>query len=200
MWVNAAAGPPAANSDADGPPISIVKGFMVAEGRSLARRRLRPRRPLIGRLLKVFQSRNVSISARLSTPAANQLPPCPPSSSSPPSGFFPFLLVSPSSSATWSFQDAIRMLSGCYQDAIRMLCSWPLIYGPPLPPPPPPPPAPFPGFFQDASEMPFKMLFRILLGWWIFEGGGLMRREPFPAFPRILEGSCGILEGFLRDS
>ena len=25
-----------------------------------------------------------------------------------------------------------------------------------------------------------------------------MRREPFPAFPRILEGSCGILEGFFR--
>ena len=176
MWVNAAAGPPAANSDADGPPISIVKGFMVAEGRSLARRRLRPRRPLIGRLLKVFQSRNVSISARLSTPAANQLPPCPPSSSSPPSGFFPFLLVSPSSSATWSFQDAIRMLSGCYQDALFMAVN---LWATSSSSSSSSSPCSFSGIlsrcFRDAFQDAFSDSFGVVdfRGWWINEAGAI---------------------------
>ena len=149
---------------------------MVAEGRSLARRRLRPRRPLIGRLLKVFQSRNVSISARLSTPAANQLPPCPPSSSSPPSGFFPFLLVSPSSSATWSFQDAIRMLSGCYQDALFMAVN---LWATSSSSSSSSSPCSFSGIlsrcFRDAFQDAFSDSFGVVdfRGWWINEAGAI---------------------------
>ena len=50
-------------------------GLMMARGRSHVRQELRLQRPVIGRLFEVFESRNVSISGRLSTPAANQQPP-----------------------------------------------------------------------------------------------------------------------------